>query len=129
MVSDVFLLHGVLGRKTQARLCVVASQATMPSLSSNTMSVSPYRPESTPAPARRLLYTPRSLPTQPSSRQTVVVVVARLVATRRMPNSMPYSKMMCSFRNASCSGASCLDRILNASAQNVAVAATRMYLS
>ena len=35
-VSDVFLLHGVLGRKTQARLCVVASQATMPSLSSNT---------------------------------------------------------------------------------------------
>ena len=107
-----------------------ASQATMHSLSSNTQqSVSPFQPEYSST-ARRLLYASRSLPTPPHpppSRQTVVVVAARLVATRRMPNSLPTK--MCSCGNAWCSGASCLDRILNASAQNVAVAATSMYLS
>ena len=111
--------HATSRRRQQ---CILSPRThNSPSLPSN---------RSTPAPARRLLYASRSLPTPPHpppSRQTVVVVAARLVATRRMPNSLPTK--MCSCGNAWCSGASCLDRILNASAQNVAVAATSMYLS
>ena len=101
--------------------------ATMPSLSSNTQpSVSTDRslPQHSPG-----AYSTRRAPSPSHHYRVKQWLSSPPVLSLRVGCPTPCPTPRCVLPGTPCSGASCLDRILNASARNVAVAATSMYLS